>query len=88
MTSSQMRDAMAWMHFPGQSSESAVCVIDPRRPKRGPEGHMSATNGECKCIYQILLNANFSFFEAVLSTSNGMIMNLSLVKVSIFNTIK
>ena len=49
---------------------------------------MSATNGECKCIYQILLNANFSFFEAVLSTSNGMIMNLSLVKVSIFNTIK
>ena len=33
MTSSQMSDAMAWIHFPGQSSASAVCVIDPRRPK-------------------------------------------------------
>ena len=66
MTSSQMRDAMAWIHFPGQSSESAVCVIDPRRPKRRPEGHMSATNGECNCIYEILMPISHSVRQCYL----------------------
>ena len=32
MTSSHMREAMAWIHFPGQPSAVAVLVTDPRKP--------------------------------------------------------
>ena len=38
-TSSQMRLAMAWMHLPGQVSESAVWVMVPRRPETWKENH-------------------------------------------------
>jgi len=33
-TWSQMREAMAWMHFPGQLSTVAVLVTEPRKPDR------------------------------------------------------
>merc|ERR1711862_726282 len=33
-TSSQMREARAWIHFPGQESTLAVLVTDPSNPER------------------------------------------------------
>ena len=34
MTSSHMREAMAWIHLPGQPSAVAVLVTEPRKPDK------------------------------------------------------
>ena len=55
-TSSHIREAMAWIHFPGQPSAVAVLVTEPRKPVMENKNESGGKYEEFSLSYEWMTN--------------------------------